>query len=362
MITPFLEQYNVYQSLNLEAPLYGHTGIYLGPGFGIHEDNAEPVSALVHVFLCPSDQQQRIQQEFGPSNYTACWGSNVPPWQVHSVSRTDGVFYANSRTRFSDMADGTSHTALFSESTLSRSEGAEVLTADNMAEVSVIFRSRELDVLTVEACTTAGTPVDNSRNARWVDGWPRYSGYDHRLTPNSAVPDCVRVAPMREAWKAARSRHPGGVHLLLADGSVRFVSDTINLSTWQALGSARSGQVIGGNAALGRGITTSEQIKSVILSAADWPGKTDTIERLAAHQATMVLFTMRAEFEDFIDKLSTHYPPETPVAIVKFAGYREQESVIQGVLGTIVEELGDERLPFEYMIYVGQFLSHRYRD
>ncbi len=117
-----------------------------------------------------------------------------------------------------------------------------------------------------------------------------------------------------------------------------------------------------GNAALGRGITTSEQTKSVILSAADWPGKTDTIERLAAHQATMVLFTMRAEFEDFIDKLSTQYPPETPVAIVKFAGYREREEVIQGVLGTIVEELGDERLPFEYMIYVGQFLSHRYRD
>ncbi len=245
MITPFLEQYNVYQSLNLEVPLYGHTGIYLGPGFGIHEDNAEPVSALVHVFLCPSDQQQRIQDEFGPSNYTACWGSNLPPWQVHSVSRTDGVFYANSRTRFSDMMDGASHTALFSESTLSRSGGAEGLTAENMAEVSVIFRSRELDALTVEACTTAGTPVDNSRNARWVDGWPRYSGYDHRLAPNSAVPDCARVAPMREAWKAARSRHPGGVHLLLADGSVRFVSDTINLSTWQALGSARSGQVIG---------------------------------------------------------------------------------------------------------------------
>lgn len=113
------------------------------------------------------------------------------------------------------------------------------------------------------------------------------------------------------------------------------------------------------NAALRRSITSSEETKSVILTAADWPGKTDTIDKLAVHGSTMALFTMKTEFEEFIRKLSVNYPPETPVAIVKYAGYAGKEAVIRGTLGTILEQVGDERLPFEYMIYVGDFLTYR---
>ena len=58
------------------------------------------------------------------------------------------------------------------------------------------------------------------------------------------------------------------------------------------------------NAALGRGVTNGEHTKSVILTAADWPGKTDTIDKLSAHHSTMALFTMRTDFEEFIKKLS----------------------------------------------------------
>jgi len=115
------------------------------------------------------------------------------------------------------------------------------------------------------------------------------------------------------------------------------------------------------NAALKRGITTSENTKSVILTASDWPGKTDTIEKLSVHRSTMVVFTMRTEFDQFIHKLSVNYPPETPVAIVKHAGYAEQEEVIEGTLGTILDQVGNERLPFEYLIYVGHFLTYRYK-
>ena len=115
------------------------------------------------------------------------------------------------------------------------------------------------------------------------------------------------------------------------------------------------------NAALRRGITNSESTKSVILTAADWPGKTDTIDRLSVHRSTMVLFTMRTDFREFIDKLSINLPPETPVAVVKHAGYAEKEEVIQATLGTILDKVGDERLPFEYLIYVGDFLTFRHK-
>ena len=115
-----------------------------------------------------------------------------------------------------------------------------------------------------------------------------------------------------------------------------------------------------GNAVLRRGVTTSDHTKSVILTAADWIGGTDTIEKLSAHQTTMVLFTMRTKFKEFIDKLSINYPPETPLAIVKHAGYGDKEAVIYSTVGTVLEQVGGERLPFEYMIYVGDFLNHRY--
>jgi len=115
------------------------------------------------------------------------------------------------------------------------------------------------------------------------------------------------------------------------------------------------------NAALRRGITTSEHTKSVILTASDWPGKTDTIDKLSVHRSTMVLFTMRTEFRKFIEKLSTNYPAHTPVAVVKHAGYVEKEEVIKATLGTILNQIGNEQLPFEYLIYVGNFLTHRYK-
>ena len=46
-------------------------------------------------------------------------------------------------------------------------------------------------------------------------------------------------------WKAARSRHNGGVNLALCDGSVRFVRDSIELATWRALATRAGGEVPG---------------------------------------------------------------------------------------------------------------------
>jgi len=115
------------------------------------------------------------------------------------------------------------------------------------------------------------------------------------------------------------------------------------------------------NAALRRGVTNARETKSVILTANDWPGKKDTIEKLSIHQATMVIFTMRAEFDYFIKQLRTHYPPETPLAVVKHAGYGDREEVIQTTLGDVYERVDPNTLPFEYLIYVGDFLTFRHK-
>lgn len=244
MISPYLEQYNVYQNLNLDMPLYGHTGNYKGPGYGIHPDNDEPISHKILPFLCPSDRQERVDDDYGPTNYKACWGSGVPPWTIYTAATTDGVFFQGSKNRFRDITDGTSNTAMYSESTLGTGGSGTVLSGANFGDVVVSIKSSPGMVLSESDCSAPGVSVSTARGARWFDGWPRYSGYDHYLAPNSKVPDCMLVAPMRGLWQAARSKHPGGVNLSLCDGSVRFVDDSIDIDIWRGLASRNGGELI----------------------------------------------------------------------------------------------------------------------
>ena len=66
---------------------------------------------------------------------------------------------------------------------------------------------------------------------------------------------------------------------------------------------------------------------------------------------------MRTEFKKFIDTLSRNYPAHTPVAIVFSAGYADREKVVRGKLDRIMDQIGTDKRPFEYMIYVGDFLE-----
>lgn len=118
------------------------------------------------------------------------------------------------------------------------------------------------------------------------------------------------------------------------------------------------------NAALKKGVTSGEKAHSVILTASfgreDYDGP-DSIEKLAQHQATMAFFTMFLNIPKVVEQLKAHYPPETPVALVQHAGYREKERVIRGTLDTILDAVKGEKIDFEYMIYVGDFLTKRYK-
>src|SRR5207248_859298 len=66
---------------------------------------------------------------------------------------------------------------------------------------------------------------------RATEGWPHTSGF----RDNTSLP------------VSASSYHTGGVNLVMADGSVRFVRDSINFAAWQAMGSRAGGEVVTDN-------------------------------------------------------------------------------------------------------------------
>ncbi len=116
------------------------------------------------------------------------------------------------------------------------------------------------------------------------------------------------------------------------------------------------------NAALEKGITSGDKAHSVILTATfgreDYDGA-DSVEKLAEHQATMAFFTMFMDVEKVVDQLKTHYPGDTPAAIVRHAGYKDKERVISGTLDTICGKVDQKDFAFEYMFYVGDFMDKK---
>jgi prepilin-type processing-associated H-X9-DG protein len=65
------------------------------------------------------------------------------------------------------------------------------------------------------------------------------------LTPNSPNADCLYTND--NGTMTLRSRHPGGVNVLMADGSVKFMKNSVNQITWWALGTKAGGEVISAN-------------------------------------------------------------------------------------------------------------------
>ena len=138
------------------------------------------------------------------------------------MARPGGVFFINSWLAFRQLPDGMSQTVMVSETRCPK----------------------------------------NSLDGRGIMHYPEGPLYHHNRTPNSLAPDEIRTdwcrttpqAPCIGAYPAfnsirdirtARSSHPGGVNVLLGDGSVQFVSQVINLNVWQALSSPSDGETVG---------------------------------------------------------------------------------------------------------------------
>jgi prepilin-type N-terminal cleavage/methylation domain-containing protein len=250
-ISPYLEQQNLFDSIDLNTPLFAP------PGFNVSPENVLAASQLVSVFLCPSDQQGSISAGFGieklgPTNYAVCTGSGAGGGTPFEDEGVDGIFFVNSTTRMSEIFDGTSNTALLSESTLGTGpENSNDVTLIQSSPQTV-YRFTFTTPLTDAAANSASLfNFTNRRGFMWINGEYRCTMYNHYYGPNSPTPDVFSASfnPLPEkrfaayGWRAARSLHPGGVNLVRADASLQFVNQNIDLQTWRALSTKNGGEV-----------------------------------------------------------------------------------------------------------------------
>jgi len=90
MLTPYLEQTNLYRQLNLDASLYVFSGTAVTP----RPENAPWVKLSSPLFLCPSDPRTTVEADWGPTSYVVDVGSGG--------TATDGLFYIDARVRMTD--------------------------------------------------------------------------------------------------------------------------------------------------------------------------------------------------------------------------------------------------------------------
>lgn len=191
------------------------------------------------VFACPSGDVDPAQQEV---SYVRSMGTRLDPFS--KAGESNGTLFTEfqryTAIRISHVIDGTSNTAFWSESLSWR---RDVFSPDGSWESSpgLYFRQiaepptsmRELQRL----CRTAdGT----HKQGRLFHSILTDEYYQHITSPNT-MPCAWRGAVWSGiACKPPSSAHRGGVNVLLVDGSIRFVADTIEELTWRELGSRNS--------------------------------------------------------------------------------------------------------------------------
>jgi prepilin-type processing-associated H-X9-DG protein/prepilin-type N-terminal cleavage/methylation domain-containing protein len=207
-------------------------------------DRNATTAQVLKVLLCPSDQlpdsvfhfeDPRFPQYawaygfYGKSSYGGNGGT-----RSYQIQSKDGIFFQDSRIRIADVTDGTSSTFLFGE----RSD-----------------LDPEFDRLAF-AFGSAFYPFGNW--GKWAAVFSGGTAIEHLLsTPvpiNYRVPAGISHGEFGLPGGAAHNRlcafgsgHPGGANFAFADGSVRFVSENIPLTTLQALSTRAGGEVIAGN-------------------------------------------------------------------------------------------------------------------
>ncbi|HEY4263395.1 MAG TPA: DUF1559 domain-containing protein [Schlesneria sp.] len=231
-ILPYMDQASLYAMVDFNV------------GYD-HANNATARAVELPVFRCPSDPNRLTQALGGRNNYYWNNGTTVQMYASGGAGQPppNGIIYHNNLVRFADVTDGLSNTGGMAEKLVG--DGSQAMatlkvdtfqpgTYPNTADEAMAqCNAADPNDLGKQGYSNVGVP--------WLQQYHSTNQYNHILPPNGR--SCM-FPPGRIAT-TSNSEHVGGSHLLLCDGSVRFVSENLSVLTWRGLGSRNGGEVIG---------------------------------------------------------------------------------------------------------------------
>ncbi len=248
MLLPNIEQQVLFNAINFNYAGGGD----VWPSFRNNGDvNTTVGFTQLSGLLCPSDPD-RLTTTMGHINYVFNMGSDA--WGNSNLSPYNGPFTPNNSrpATFANITDGTSNTAGVSERV--KGTGGSF---DATKPTASWINSKDGNptgnnvgpAVAQTSCLAAGQPTaanyiqSDPVGGYWTDGSDAAGLYNHVMMPNTY--SCSSSGDTwRNAMESAASRHSGAVNLLMMDGSVRNVKNSITNTVWWAVGTAANGEVI----------------------------------------------------------------------------------------------------------------------
>lgn len=221
---PYIEQQAVYDQF-IFAPGVSGT-MYLG----VNADHAgAPSRAVIPCMLCPSDSRGSTvyahpgikPNETSKGNYATFFG-NLNKGETRAPTANSGhlpAAFGYRRVALADILDGTSNTMAFGEMLRGGSDPAESMRGSYWYDFpggAWIFTTNPPNSPIADRIRSSSCPATANQ-------------------PHLNLP-CIGTNGNAETC-ASRSRHPGGVQVAMCDGSATFVTETVGLDIWRALGS-----------------------------------------------------------------------------------------------------------------------------
>jgi prepilin-type N-terminal cleavage/methylation domain-containing protein len=235
LILPYVEQENLFRSYMADP-----TGRNAGGDQWIHQMTGIHVRTPINTFCCPSDGGAPGLGANGGTtafqgSYAVCaggitWTGSVGVQRDISSGDAGGMFFRDSRIRLTDVNDGTSNTLMASEGVI-RGNGV-----GGWGELGGFWGGAPHGAYGFSTSEVPNTPVPDRVYTCKATNRPG--------APNNAPCESGFTLGLPGRWTFARSLHTGGVNVVLGDASVRFISNTIDRFTWQAMGTRSDGLVI----------------------------------------------------------------------------------------------------------------------
>ncbi len=236
-LLPFLDEGALWQRVSTQQVIGGTTyKAFPAPW----EGDYTPWDAQLNVLLCPSDgAPESSPNDYGQTNYAMNWGDNTSGVRSSTLHKPRGMFIRGTNLGLKDARDGTVNTMLFAE--IGRNNGDRAFQGGYLKDTAMGAFDGDTGghadpSLCITAATAPATPgrypaassvYQSNRGDEWQRNSGHLSGFNAVLPPNG--PSCSSGGDASaNAVISAGSYHGGGVQVVMADGSVQFVNETIN--------------------------------------------------------------------------------------------------------------------------------------